>query len=35
MFDEVTASPLPDRLAQLTEQLEEALEKGELSRKRG
>ena len=34
LFDEVTLSPLPDRLADLTEKLEAALERGELSPRR-
>jgi hypothetical protein len=34
LFDEVTASPLPDRLADLTEKLEAAFERGELSARR-
>ncbi len=34
VFDEVTASPLPDRLADLSEKLEAALARGELSCRR-
>jgi hypothetical protein len=33
MFDDVAASPLPDRLAELSERLEQALENGELARR--
>lgn len=34
MFDEVTISPLPDRLADLTAKLDAALERGELLARR-
>jgi hypothetical protein len=34
LFDEATVGPLPDRLADLTEKLDAALERGELSARR-